>query len=105
MALRRPQIKARKGLVIDANILIRAVFGQRVRQILETYEDHVNFCAPDIYFQEAQKYVSLLAARRKFEASAALTVLAEIGRIVQPVNRSLYEDYEEMARQRKVARG
>jgi predicted nucleic acid-binding protein len=29
----------RKGLVLDANILIRAVLGQRVRQILEKYED------------------------------------------------------------------
>ena len=34
---------ARKGLVLDANILLRAVFGQRVRQILEAYEDQANF--------------------------------------------------------------
>ena len=34
---------ARKGLVSDANILLRAVFGQRVRQILEAYEDQANF--------------------------------------------------------------
>jgi len=29
----------RKGLVLDANILIRAVLGRRVRELLETYED------------------------------------------------------------------
>lgn len=39
---------ARKGLVLDANILIRAVFGNRVRQILETFEDDANFYTPDI---------------------------------------------------------
>jgi len=33
---------ARKGLVLDANILLRAVFGQRIRQILEGYEDQTN---------------------------------------------------------------
>ena len=31
-------MNGRKGLVLDANILIRAVFGQRVRRILEAYE-------------------------------------------------------------------
>jgi len=33
----------RKGLVLDANILLRAVFGQTVAEILERYEEHVNF--------------------------------------------------------------
>jgi hypothetical protein len=35
----------RKGLVLDANILLRAVFGQRVRELLEAYEDEVGFIA------------------------------------------------------------
>jgi hypothetical protein len=29
----------RRGLVLDANILMPAVLGQRVRGLLETYED------------------------------------------------------------------
>jgi predicted nucleic acid-binding protein len=33
----------RKGLVLDANILLRAVFGQRVRELLEALEDAVTF--------------------------------------------------------------
>ena len=45
----------RNGLVLDANILLRAVFGQRVRQILEAYEDQANFYAPDVCFQDARK--------------------------------------------------
>lgn len=32
-------MNSRKGLVLDGNILLRAVFGTRVRQVLETYED------------------------------------------------------------------
>ena len=47
---------AHKGLVLDANILLRAVFGQRVRQILEAYEDQANFCAPDVCFQETRPF-------------------------------------------------
>jgi len=36
-------MNGRKGLVLDANILVRAVFGQRVRQILEAYEYVPNY--------------------------------------------------------------
>ena len=32
-------MNGRKGLVLDANILVRAVFGRRVREILESYEN------------------------------------------------------------------
>jgi hypothetical protein len=38
----------RKGLVLDANILLRAVFGQRVRELLEAFEDAVTFYSPDV---------------------------------------------------------
>lgn len=36
----------RKRLVLDDNILIRAVFGIRVLTLLETYEDSVSFYTP-----------------------------------------------------------
>jgi predicted nucleic acid-binding protein len=31
------------ALVLDANILIRAVLGKRVRSLIETYAEHVHF--------------------------------------------------------------
>jgi hypothetical protein len=33
---------ALKGIVLDANILIRAAFGQQVRHILKKYEDQLS---------------------------------------------------------------
>jgi hypothetical protein len=38
-------MSAVKGLVLDANILIRAVLGTRVRSLLEKYEDSAEFYA------------------------------------------------------------
>jgi len=35
-------------LVLDANILIRAVLGRRVRGIIETYAEQVRFFTPDV---------------------------------------------------------
>ena len=97
-------MNARKGLVLDANILIRAVFGQRVRQILEAYEDVAGFYSPDVCFQNAGKYIPDLSERRGFDPAVGLSVLDQIGRIVEPVDRSLYEDYENLARERVLTR-
>jgi len=38
---------ASRALVLDANILIRAVLGVRVRQILEKYADSALFFIPE----------------------------------------------------------
>src|SRR5271157_3795053 len=95
---------AHKGLVLDANILLRAVFGQRVRQILEAYEDQANFYAPDVCFQDARKYIPDLSTRRRFDVDLALSVLDQVSLIVEPVDRSLYEDYQEIARARVLPR-
>jgi hypothetical protein len=47
----------RKGLVLDANILLRAVLGQRVRELLEAFEDTATFYSPDVCFDDARKYI------------------------------------------------
>jgi len=65
-------VNPRKGLVLDANILLRAVFGIRVRQILEAYEEVGAFYSPDLCFAEAEKYIPDLATRLKL----ALSVLS-----------------------------
>jgi len=44
----------RKRLVLDANIFLRAVFGQRVRELLEAFEDAVTYYSPDVCFDDAE---------------------------------------------------
>ena len=45
-------------IVLDANILIRAVLGRRVRQLIDTYAGQgVRFFAPDVAFDDAEKYL------------------------------------------------
>lgn len=79
---------------------LRAVFGARVRQLLETYEDIAGFYGPDVCFGEAQEYIPDVAKRRAVDSSLALTVLEEVSRIVVSVDRSLYEGHEKLARER-----
>ncbi|SRR5205823_6634570 len=90
----------RKGLVLDANILLRAVFGIRVRQILETYEDGAAFYSPDVCFAEAKRYIPNVAKRRKLDSRLAQSILEHVSRVVEPVDKSLYEGHEKLARER-----
>lgn len=88
-------------IVLDANILIRAVLGRRVRQLAETYAAQgVRFFAPDAAFDDAEKYLPPLLKRRgkpDTEVSAALEYLRHI---IEAVDRDLYAVFEEEARQR-----
>jgi predicted nucleic acid-binding protein len=90
----------RKGLVLDANILLRAVFGIRVMQLLETYEDVAGFYSPDVCFAEAEKYIPDVAKRRGLNSALARSILQDVTGIIQPVDKSLYESHEKLARER-----
>jgi len=74
-----------KGLVLDSNILIRAVLGRRVLQLLVKYRDAAAFCCPDRCFDDARKYLPGLCARRKLDAVATLETLDKLNVIVQSI--------------------
>src|SRR5450432_1651335 len=93
-------MSARKGIVLDANILLRAVFGHRVLHLVETYEDKARFYAPDVCFLDALKYTPLISKQRGFDAELRVSFLHEISRTVEQVDRSLYKHYEPIARER-----
>jgi predicted nucleic acid-binding protein len=93
-------MSASKGLVLDANILLRAVFGTRVRAILQTYEDTASFFSPDVCFRDAREYIPEVASRRGIEASVSFAVLDALSSVVESVDCSLYEDHELQARDR-----
>ena len=44
-------------IVLDANIVIRAVLGRRVRVLLEAYSDVVRFLVPDQAVAEAREHL------------------------------------------------
>lgn len=55
---------ANRRLVLDANILIRAVLGVRVRSLIENYCERVAFFVAEPGFQEAQAYLAEIAPAR-----------------------------------------
>ncbi len=90
----------RKGLVLDANILMRAVLGRRVHELLKRYEDVAAFYSPDICFVDARHYVGQILEKRGLNPESGLNVLAQLSDLVETVDLSLYADYERVARER-----
>jgi predicted nucleic acid-binding protein len=97
-------MREEKRLVLDANILLRAVFGVRVCTLLEKYEGTVSFYAPEVCFADARAYIPVIASTRHVNALAGLLVLDQLTRLVEVVDRSLYETHEFQARERMRSR-
>lgn len=93
-----------KAIVLDANILIRAVLGKRVRELIFDNAATVKFFAPDVAYAEARKYLPALLKKRGVDASAAMLVLDRLEGVVQPIDVELYEGMQQQALQRIAVR-
>ncbi len=52
-------------LVLDANIIVRAVLGNRVRELIERYCTEVQLLAPaTAFFAEVEEHLPLIYAKR-----------------------------------------
>ncbi len=91
-------------LVLDANILIRAVLGRRVLSLLLRYGATVQFFAPESAFEEAREHLPEILARRGVSAAEGLEFLSSLSRIVQPISADTYNVFEQVARQRLAGR-
>ncbi|MBO9514987.1 MAG: nucleotide-binding protein [Variovorax sp.] len=79
-----------KALVIDANILIRAVLGRRVRELLFMHAAAVRFHAPDVAYADARRYLPDLLVKRGVDPTSAMAVLDQLEIIVRPMDAELY---------------
>lgn len=91
-------------IVLDANILIRAVLGRRVRRLLEEYAPRgVRFYAPAHAFSETREHLPDLL--RKFRKSGEVSSeLRYLESLVEPVEVELYAIFEKEARARLLER-
>ena len=87
-------------LVIDANILIRAVLGSRVLGLLRKYAGQVEFLAPDTAFQEAREHLPEILDSRGIPVAPALATLDLVAGIVNAVAPDTYLPYQSIARER-----
>lgn len=95
---------AETRIVLDANILIRAVLGQKVRNTLEQFANSAQFFTPDVCLEDAKKYLPALFEKRNLSADEALEVLEKLTCLIDAVDANLYRIYEIEAKQRIAVR-
>jgi predicted nucleic acid-binding protein len=93
-----------KAIVLDANILIRAVLGKRVRELILGNADSVQFFAPDVAYADARKYLPALLEKRGVNSKSAMTVLDALESIVRPLELGVYAGMQTQALQRIAVR-
>jgi len=93
-----------KAIVLDANILIRAVLGKRVRELIVDNAESVQFFAPDVAYADARKYLPALLEKRGVASGPAMTVLDALESIVRPLELGVYAGLQTQALQRIAMR-
>lgn len=95
---------SRKAIVLDANILIWAVLGKRVRELIVENADVVQFFSPDVAYADARKYLPSLLEKRGIKSEPAMAVLDALESIVRPLELGVYEGLKTQALQRIAIR-
>ena len=93
-----------KAIVVDANILIRAVLGKRVREIIFRYAATIKFFAPEVAYEDARKYLPALLEKRGLRSAPALRVVDSLEAVIRPVSFEFYADMQKQALQRIAIR-
>jgi len=92
---------SRKKIVVDANILVRGVLGERVPDLLERYHRRVLFYTPSQCFSEARRHLpAILHRRSQVDVGVVLQALDALQAIVQSVDEVAYAQLEAEAKQR-----
>jgi hypothetical protein len=79
------------SLVVDANILLRAVLGVRVRRLIVRYSEQVALFTPALCLRDAQVYLPRIAKQRGWDPKPPLELLEALSARIQIVDPSLYE--------------
>ena len=93
-------------IVLDANILIRAVLGRRVKEIITEHAEHAEFFAPELAYAEAERHLPEILAKhsRADQIDEALAYLGGLQAVVLPVPEEVYESVRAAALSRIESR-
>jgi predicted nucleic acid-binding protein len=87
-----------RAIVLDANILVRAVLGSRVPELLAAHAAQATFLAPDVAFDEAREHLPTILAKRGKPAEAihaALEKLETLARVIVLVPEESYLPFKD----------
>ncbi len=86
-------------LVLDANILVRAVLGKRVKNIIATHAVNAEFFAPEVAYDDAERHLPEILTKhgRADDIGDSLAYLAQLRETVLAVPEEVYLDHQAKA--------
>jgi len=86
-----------RRIVIDANILVRAVLGVRVRELILAYGREISFFTPVFAFDEAYRHLPALAVKRGMDPQVFLDALGALRVLVDEVTPEVTDALKDAA--------
>ena len=84
-------------IVLDANILLRAVWGSQVQDMLQTYDDRIDFYSVELCFEEAREHMPSIARQRRKDLAAGMASLNKLREMIDILDAGMYEECKEDA--------
>ncbi|MDV3002579.1 MAG: hypothetical protein N5P05_004234 (plasmid) [Chroococcopsis gigantea SAG 12.99] len=89
-----------KIIVLDANILIRAVLGIRTFSLIAEQKDKVLFCTPGVCYREVAFHLPTIAQKRNISFAMeqkALNTLNELKQLIAEIGEDVYGSFKQRA--------
>jgi predicted nucleic acid-binding protein len=90
----------RKLIVLDANILIRAVLGERVPNLLEKYSPICSFVKPATCYDELNHHLPKILQKRNLLLEPFSDAIAKLTKVAIPLSQEIYSEYKHDAQRR-----
>lgn len=90
----------RKLIVLDTNILMRAVLAERVPNLLEKYNYNCSFVTPACCYDELNDHLSKILQKRNLSLDPFFNVIEQLTKVVIPIEQEIYIEYEYDAKRR-----
>ena len=82
-----------RSIVLDANILMRAVLGKKARQLITEHAGHVAFYTPQVAYDDSRRHLPTVFTKRGWsdeQLAVSLAVLDALGPVVHTVEEDFY---------------
>jgi predicted nucleic acid-binding protein len=90
----------RKLIVLDTNILIRAVLGVRVPNLLKKYSPNCSFVSSATCYDELNHHLPKILQKRNLSLEPFLNAIAKLTKVVAPLSEEIYSEYNFDAQRR-----
>lgn len=89
-----------KIIILDANILLRAILGIRTFSLIAEHTDKIFFCTPEICYREVALHIPNIAKKRHLsplQEQEALRTLNDLKQLVREIGEDIYGGFRQEA--------